>query len=337
MALAMRTKARLRSHGLCELQVSRFGPPPKTCRFPDWKRTAFQLWTPQKVQVSRFGPPKTCRFPGLDQVSKFGGFEIWTPQNVQIWTPQKVQVSRFGSPNVQVSRLGPPPQKRKKNVQVSRFGPPKRAGFQVWTLLNVQVRAGFQVWTLQTCRFPGLDPPNLETCTLGGPNLETCTFWAFQTWKPAHFRGPNLETCTFGGSKPANLQTCTFGGVQTCKPANLHAWGVQTRFKPGHLHVSTLTFLGLDPRNVQVSRFGPAGFQVWTCQNEVWTPLNVQVRAGFQVWTPPQTCRFPGLDAPKHANLHVWEGPNLQTCTICGVQTWKPARFGGPNLETCTF
>ena len=126
------------------------------------------------------------------------------------------------------------------------------------------------------------------------------------------------------GKKPASLPSCTFGGVQTFKPATLHAWGVQTwkpaRFKPGNLHVSgvqrvqnletchrfpkTLTFPGLDPQNVDVSRFGPpetyrfgpAGFQVWTSQN-----VQAPKRAGFQVWTPqnvhvsrfgpPKTCR----------------------------------------------
>ena len=212
-------------------------------------------------------------------------------------------------------------------MQVSRFGPP-----QTWvSRFGPPKRAGFQVWT---------PPGNLHVL---GANLETCTFGGVQTCRPARLGGPNLETW---------------------KPARFGTWKPAAR---------SLTFPGLDPLNVQVSRFSKcAGFQVWTPQNvDVSRFQNEQVSrfgpAGFQVWTlqnvdvsrfgPPKTC--------KH--LHVWEGPNLQTCTfwgskpgnlllgvqtwkparfkglkpgnvnVLGVQTWKPARLGGPNLETCTF
>ena len=57
-------------------------PNVQVSRFPGLdlpKRAGFQVWTPQNVQVSRFGPPKTCRFPGLDP-PKRAGFQVWTPQ-----------------------------------------------------------------------------------------------------------------------------------------------------------------------------------------------------------------------------------------------------------------
>ena len=187
MALAMRTKARLRTHGPCELQVSRFGPPkragfqvwaPKTSRFQVCKTCRFPGLDPPNVQVSRFGPPqtcrfpKTCRFPGLDP-PKRACFQVWIPQTC---IPPKT-FSRFGPQHVQVSRFGPP--KTCRFVQVSRFGPaPKRAGFQVWPPQNVLTCMFGRVQTCKRARFGG--GPNLETCTnlhvLGGPNLETCTF-----------------------------------------------------------------------------------------------------------------------------------------------------------------
>ena len=66
---------------------------------------------------------------------------------------------------------------------------------------------------------------------------------------------------------------------------------------------------------------------------------------------PTFSFAWPGpLDpgSPKSHQRPRLGGPNLETCTSGGVQTWKRQRFGGskpgnlhvlgcPNLETCTF
>ena len=97
------------------------------------------------------------------------------------------------------------------------------------------------------------------------------------------------------------------------------------------------------PQNAQVSRFGSpkrAGFQIWT------PPPQKKKTCRFP-GLDPQICRFPGLDPPKRqvragfqqvsrfgpctfgrVQTYKRAGPNLETCTFWG-QTWKPARFKG--------
>ena len=151
MALAMRTKASLRSRGPCELQVSRFGPPKtmQVSRFGSPKRS-FQVWT-----------PKTCRFPGLApkmcKPARLGGSK---PANVHVLGVQTWTCTFFGS------KLGNLHVLRGSNLETSTF----------WGGPN-----------LEACTFGASKPGILHV--LGGPYLEMSTFWGVESWKPARFGG----------------------------------------------------------------------------------------------------------------------------------------------------
>ena len=153
-----------------------------------------------------------------------------------------------------------------------------------------------------------MDPPNVQVSRFGplisgfGP-AKTCRFGppkraGFQVWTP--------QTCRFAGLQVWTPQTCRFPGLDPPKRAGFQIWTPQK-----------LRFSGLDPQNMQVSRFKRA------CRFPGLDPLNVQVSR----FGPPKT---------------TFGGPNLEACTFWeesarfgGVQTWKPARFGGSKLQTC--
>ena len=264
------------------------------------------MWWVQTWKPARFGRSK------LGNLHVLGGpnLETCTFRGVQTWKPARTCTFR-GVQIWEPARLGGPNRETSTFWGVQTWKP--AAGFQV---LDPPKRAGFQVWTPETCRFPGLDLPNVQVFRFGSP-----------------------KTCRFPGLDPPNVQVCRFAGLDTPK---------------------TCRFPGLDPqKNVQVppktcrlrasfqvqTRVQVSGVQTWkparlggpNLEKGPWKParfpnpkLNVWVW-GVQTWKP---ARFGGS---KPGNLHVWGGPNLETCTFWGVQTWKPARFRGPNLETCTF
>ena len=94
--------------------------------------------------------------------------------------------------------------------QVSRFGPPK------------------------TCRFPGLEPPNVQVSRFGPPKM--CRFPGLDPPKRAGFQAwisQNVQVSRFGPPK-----TCRFPGLSPLKRAGFQVWTPKT-----------CRFPGLDPTN----------------------------------------------------------------------------------------
>ena len=127
----------------------------------------------------------------------------------------------------------------------------------------------------------------------------------------------------------------------------------------------TFRFPGLDPQNVQVSRFKRA----CRFRTQTWKPARLggpnlvctfshgqghvngaypqfarpSVRMGGHVQGHCDPGSSKSHKSPKPANLHVLGGPNLETSTfwgskpgnlhVLGVQTW----MAGPNLKPARF